>query len=108
MRALRLRGIKMLTGSTALIAENERLKALLRTATKAMFCCTIVALGKERDPDSEFSRGVLYTVQAVNDNIWKDLGAPDDKRDYMWWERQIDPDVKFVDGQGNEIEYPRK
>jgi hypothetical protein len=89
-------------------AEIDRLNVLLRTATKAMFCCTIVGLGKEIKPDSEFAKGVLHAVEAVNNNIWSDLRAPDGKRSYMWWERQIDPNVKFVDGEGNEIPYPSR
>ncbi len=98
----------MLTGSTALIAENERLKALLRRATKAMYCCTIVGMGKEHDPASDFCKGVLYAIEAVNSNVWESLEAPNGKRDYMWWERQIDPDAKFVDGEGKEIQYPSR
>lgn len=98
----------MLTGSTALIAENERLKALLRKASKAMYCCTIIGFGKEHDPASDFCKGTLYAIEAVNGNIWETLGAPDGKRSYMWWERQIDPTAKFVDGEGNEIQHPAK
>jgi hypothetical protein len=87
-------------------AEIERLKELLKRATKAMVCCTIIGWDKEKHEMPGFVYGLGYAVDAVNRNIWEDLGAPDGKRDYMWWERQIDPNVKFVNATtGDEIPY---
>lgn len=90
-------------------AEVERLKELLKRATKAMACCTIIGWDKEKHEMPGFVYGLGYAVDEVNKNIWEDLGAPNGKRDFMRWERQSDMNVKFVNAiTGEEIPYPSR
>lgn len=85
--------------------ENQRISGLLRKATKALMYCTIMSFPKEKHELPNFSDGVLYAIESVSKYIWGYLGSPEGKPNYMWWEKQIDPDVVFTDKDGKVIPY---
>lgn len=80
--------------------ENERLKGLLRKATKALTCCTIMTFDTEKEGVT-----ALNAIGKVTMNIWRILESPDGKPNYIWWEKQIDPNVQFVNKDGSPYEY---
>jgi len=89
---------------TDLEAENKRLLALCHKMKEAMVCCTIVGWSKEQSEIPGFNQGVMLAIEGVVNNLREHMNAPR-KNWHMWLERQIDPEVKFVDSNGVEIPY---
>ena len=92
----------------ALRLENERLLALCHKMKKALTCCTIIG-GEGGDIENDrFFVGWADAVQKVHANIKELMEMPKGEPFFLWMDRQVDPNIQFVDGDGNEIQYPTR